>query len=173
MSLEKLQKLIEKQYPRPIRLEKTKKKRKELLHDFLIKFFTEWVNERATVYVDTKEVQTKTKGQHKTMRRSLGDIYMICKYYYPDIDLGDVVHELYINLPQSIQKGFRSSYCFALNKRTFYYDPDQANQVYNKTNNDEYGHPYRWYLSFFVEEEEEPEICPDCGEFIEDCECED
>jgi hypothetical protein len=152
MSLDKLQKRIESDYPRPIRLEKTKRKRKETLHEFLIKFLTDWNDEKDTIYADDKSRQTKA-GK----RRSLGDIFMICKYYYPDITLEEVLYELYVGLNEYFTSGYRSSYCFAMLKRTFYYDEDAKNAVYNKTHNDEYGNPYRYYLAFFKDPEPDDE----------------
>lgn len=150
--LKKLQSQIEESYPRPIRLEKTKKKRKETLREFLVLFFTEWNNEKNTIYVDNKEVQTDTKR-----RRSLGDIYMICKYYYPDTDLEAVLHELLIGLREHFPTGFRTSYCNTIFKRVWYYSESRQNGIYNQTKYDEYGNPYRFYMAFFVDTPEEVE----------------
>ncbi len=72
--------------PRPIRLERTLKRRRETLQEFLVLFFQEWNDEKNTIYVDDSSIQTET-GK----RRSLGDIYMICKYYYPDCTLNQVL----------------------------------------------------------------------------------
>lgn len=170
MSLKKLQKTIENNYPRAIRLEKTKKERKESLRDFLVKFFTEWNDNKNTVYVDTREVQTDT-GR----RRSLGDIYMICKYYYPKITLEEVLRELLIELDNYFESGFRTSYCFNICKRVWYYTPELKSFVYNKLKHDEYGNPYRYYMAFFGnidEDAEDEDICEQCEQSYEECECE-
>lgn len=147
MSLATIQKKIEKEYTRAIRLEKTKRKRKETLQEFLIMFFTVWCKEKQTVYVDNKEVQTGLKGNHGVPRRSLGDIYMLCKYYYPDVTLKEVVYELYVGLKEHFNKGYRTSWCNFIQKRVWYFDETRPNLFFDKTKNDEYGKPYRFYLA--------------------------
>lgn len=169
--LQELHQQIEASYPRPIRLEKTKKKREESLHEFLVKFFTDWNFEKETVYVDDHECQTDT-GR----RRSLGDIFMICKYYYPNVTLEEVIRELYIALPTTFSNGFRTSYCFTIDKRVWYYDEDEDNGVYNKTKHDEWDNPYRVYLRALdpnSSDEDDDEVCNDCGMVYDECECED
>lgn len=148
MKLEELQTIIEKEYSRPIRLEKTKRARKESPHEFLISFFTSWNCEKNTLYADDNTIQT---GAAK--RRSLGDIFMICKYYYPEITLAEVIYELYIALKEHFGNGYRTSYCHMLNKRVWYFDADRKNLFYDKTKYDEYGKPYRYYLSFFLQDD--------------------
>ncbi len=124
----------------PVRLEKTYKKRTETIEEFLVKFFKKWNNENNTIFVDTLEVQTAT-GK----RRSLGDIYMILKYYYPDTTLNEVLNLLYNTLPATFDSGFRASYCHTIKKKVWYYDSEDNNGVFDKTTNDEYGKPYRFY----------------------------
>lgn len=173
MSLENLKEQIESGYPRTIRLQGVKKKRKETLQEFLIKFFTRWNPEgvkadpekrKDTIFTDNKEVQTEA-GK----RRSLGDIYMICKYYYPDMTLEELLHELYISLPNHFEQGYRTSYCNTIKKRVWYFDETRKNLFYDKTTHDEYKNPYRYYVSLFVDDEEE--YCDECGELLDDCEC--
>ena len=173
MTLPKLQEQIEKDYPRTIRLQGVKKKRKEDLQEFLVKFFTKWNAEgpeadhdkrKDTIFTDNKEIQT-IAGK----RRSLGDIYMICKYYYPNMTLEDLLRELYISLPDYFEQGYRTSYCKMIKKRVWYYDAIRDNLFYDKTTHDEYGNPYRHYMSFFVDDD--GEYCDDCGELVDDCEC--
>ncbi len=103
---------------RAIRLEKLKKDRDgQTVEQFLIKFFTEWNDNRNTIYVDNRDIQTPI-GK----RRSLGDIYMICLYYFPECSLKDVLDILYNQLLSSMPDGFRSSYCSTINKRVWYFD---------------------------------------------------
>lgn len=128
--------------PRAIRVQGLLKRRKETLERFLIKFFTEWNLEKNTIYVDDSSIQTEA-GR----RRSLGDIYMICKYYYPDCTIEQIVGLLYNTLPTKITDGFRTSYCHRILKRVWYYDNTRNNIVADKTRNDEYGNPHRFYIN--------------------------
>jgi hypothetical protein len=136
-----LRKSIEKTYAgNEIRLEKTLRKRKESLQEFLIKFFEEWNEEKDTIYVTTQEVQTMA-GK----RRSLGDIYMICKYYYPNVTLEEVIRLLYITLPAHF-RGFRSCKCSQIHKRVWYYEDGLANNNANIGAADEYNHTMQYYI---------------------------
>lgn len=132
---------IDKAFPKPLKLANISKKKKESLHEFLIRFFTMLNNANATVFAGTKEIQTPA-GR----RRSLGDIYIICKYYYPNVTLEEVLGELYVGLPQHFPKGFRTSYCSFICKRVWYYSPNEPSAVYNKDTTDEYGRLYKTYL---------------------------
>ncbi len=127
---------------RPIRLERLLKRRTETLQRFLERFFQDWNEDRNTIYVDDSSVQTEM-GR----RRSLGDIYMICKYYYPTCTLNEVLNLLYNVLPTSMPDGFRTSYCNTILKRVWYFDEDQSTNQLNKTRNDEFGNNYQFYLT--------------------------
>ena len=116
---------------RDIRIQGVLKKREETLEEFLIKFFTKWNIEKNTIYVDNEKIQTQSKR-----RRSLGDIYKICKYYYPRCTLRQVAVLLYSTLSKKVP-GFRSSYCWTINKRVWYKGDHTG--FYNKTQEDEYG----------------------------------
>lgn len=115
--------------------------RRESIAEFLVKFFKNWNSTRNTIYVDDSTVQTEMNK-----RRSLGDIFAICRYYYPTCTLKEVAKALYVTLPETITDGFRSSYCSMINKRVFYYDNEEGNGVFDKTTNDETGHPHRWWI---------------------------
>ena len=140
-SFDEIEQTIIERNPRPIRLEKTLKRRRETLQEFLIKFFKEWNNEKKTIYVDDDSIQTNT-GK----RRSLGDIYMICKYYYPNCTLTEVLNLLYNVIPTIITRGFRTSYCSTIHKRVWYYSTTRDNIQTDKTNNDEFGKPFKFYV---------------------------
>ncbi len=127
---------------RPIRLERLLKRRTETLQRFLERFFQDWNKDRNTIYADDSSVQTEM-GR----RRSLGDIYMICKYYYPTCTLNEVLNLLYNVLPTSMPDGFRTSYCNTILKRVWYFDEDQATNQLDKTRNDEFGNNYQFYLT--------------------------
>jgi len=124
---------------RTIRVQGLLKRRKETLRDFIINFFEDWNDQKNTIYVDNREVQTDP-GR----RRSLGDIYMICKYYYPNCTVGDVfniLRELCEN-----ESGYRSSCCFTINKRVYYYDSGSSNNIFNRNQTDEFGFTYNDYV---------------------------
>lgn len=160
-----LTKTIEKQYNSPIRLEKFKRIRKETPEEFLIQFFKKWNTNRDTIYVETKNIQTP-----KNKRRSLGDIYMIMKYYYPDITIYDVIQLLYVTLHKGeLSDGFRSSHCRMIKKRVWYYDTNQGASIYGKSEKDEHGKIWRNYINalsryksqFESPEEDEPDEIDD------------
>ena len=120
--------------PDEIRLEATllKSVRKLTLEQFLIKFFKEYNNERNTIFVESRATQTEM-GK----RRSLGDIYKICKYYFPEITLKELMQLLYVDLIAI--EGFRSSKCSQISKRVWYYYQGSSNVLLNTNDDDEYG----------------------------------
>lgn len=136
-----LQNRIISDFTREIRLEKTLRKRRETLHEFLKLFFEEWNSTKRTVFVDDNTQQTST-GR----RRSLGDIYMICRYYYPNVTLTEVLQELYTKLPRELTNGFRTSKCSQIRKRVWYYEGG-VNQVLSTDVDDEYRHRPDWYTA--------------------------
>lgn len=124
----------------PVRLAKFfKKNLPATLEEFLQKFFVTYNNEHPTIYVESKKEQTSV-----SRRRSLGDIFLICKYYYPECTLKDVVQILFVTFPAKI-KDFRSSYCHTIKKRVFYYALGEGRLF--QDNVDEYGKDNQFYLS--------------------------
>lgn len=83
------------------------------LYDFLWYFFNEY-NKRSYTVDDTNTVQCAFNK-----RRSLGDIYRICRYYYPDITLEQVLKTL-ISLINSRDIG--ASRCSTIHKYVFHVD---------------------------------------------------
>jgi len=137
-----LVKNIEKYNYSPIRLEKLRKKREESPEEFLINFFKKWNLNRDTIYVESRKIQTP-KGK----RRSFGDIYMILKYYYPDITVYDVAKLLYVTLHKGeLSDGFRTSHCSMIKKRVWYYDTNQGASIYGRNDKDEFGKTWKNYL---------------------------
>lgn len=133
---------INRNNPRAIRIQGLLRRRRESLQEFLVRFFQEWNLEKNTIYVDDSAVQTAPNK-----RRSLGDIYMICKYYYPNCTLNEVLNLLYNVIPTIITRGYRTSYCFTINKRVWYYSENSANTVANQGQADEFGKNYQFYLN--------------------------
>lgn len=148
--LNKLQaKILAKERPTRIRI--LKKHRPDTVQEFLTRYFLEWNiaksddNERGgkdTIYVDTEDVQTVC-GK----RRSLGDLFILCRYYYPACTLKEVVKCLVDTLPKKITEGgFRSSWCNQITKRTYYFSRNHRREVHNTEKQDEYGFYYKDYL---------------------------
>lgn len=81
------------------------------LNGFLRSFFTKYNIEYNTVNLDN------SLQCHVNRRRSLGDIYLITKYYFPNITLKELIKELLW-----IQKNFgiNSQYCSDVRKHVFY-----------------------------------------------------
>lgn len=142
-----LEKLIISNYSSPIRIKGLLRKRKETLEEFLTKFITDWNLEKDTIYVETGIQQTDA-GR----RRSLGDIYMICKYYYKNITLNEVLNLLYNILKDNIDTGYRTCYCSTIKKRVWYYDENSEIRIFNEDQNDEYGNKYQFYLDNIINE---------------------
>jgi hypothetical protein len=125
---------------KPLRIRGLWKKRKETLEDFLTKFFNEWNEDKTTIYAGNSHLQTEP-GK----RRSFGDIYQICRYYYPGCTVKQVSDIIYRHLPTTVPR-FRSSYCNMINKRVFYKGSEgQVNQFFDTSKHDEYGMtPAQW-----------------------------
>jgi len=133
---------------RPIRLERLLKRRTETPKQFLIKFFASgedteaWNLTRDTIFVDDNTVQTP-----KNKRRSLGDIFMILKYYYPNITLKEVIQLLYVDLMNELHIGLRTSNCSEIHKRVWYYDEEEGGEFMQSSTRDEYGNNKQHYLT--------------------------
>lgn len=135
MDVKEIEKRIKDTYPQ-LRIKGLLKKRKETLKEFIVKFFEEWNEEKDTILADKDKV-----GKTDTLagcRRSIGDIYRICQYYYPRCTLNQIRKIVYTELFDDID-GFRSSYCYATKKRMFYVDEDEGMGVYNENTKDEFG----------------------------------
>jgi hypothetical protein len=144
MTIKNIEAIILAQNPRQIRVRGLLKKRKESLEEFLVKFFSNWNINRDTIYVDDETVQTEANK-----RRSLGDIYMICKYYYPNCTIKELLRLLYVHLPdnEGLDDGFRSSLCRRIEKRVWYYDNNKGAGLYNDDEKDEFDNDVDYYLA--------------------------
>lgn len=119
---------------KPLRLRGILKKRTETLEGFLQRFFTDWNSSRPTIYVGNGHTQTEPDK-----RRSLGDIFQICRYYYPNCTVEEVSKILY-SLVDTVPN-FRSSYCNQINKRVFYKGTEsQDAEFYDEEEADEFGY---------------------------------
>lgn len=131
-----------------IRLNKTLKNRKETPFEFLIKFFTIWnipntEKTKETIFVDNQGLQCETGA-----RRSLGDIYTLLKYYYPNITIKEIIKILYVDLfnYKAEEGNFRSSNCSIINKRVWYFTSSNHQELLEKNIKDEYGFKYNDYI---------------------------
>lgn len=119
---------------RPLRIRGLLKKRSETLQEFLEKFFRDWNNDKDTIYVGNGHLQTEP-GK----RRSIGDIFQICQYYFPDCTIKEVSDILLNKLPDTVSN-FRTSYCNMIHKRVFYKgEEDQETGQFDEEDEDEYG----------------------------------
>lgn len=148
-TLEAIEADIIRKYTRAIRLPQLLRARTETPLQFLTKFFKgtdnieAWNETRNTIYVDDNSVQTES-GK----RRSFGDIFMILKYYYPNITVKEVVALLYRDVfTGNLRLGMRSSNCGQIHKRVWYYDEDEGGQFMEAGQRDEYGNNKQFYLN--------------------------
>lgn len=142
MFFEELEQIILAQYPQKIRLQGLLKKRKETPKEFLWKFLTKWNKEKNTIFVVNHVVDTDT-GR----RRSIGDIFMILRYYYPEVTLREVIQWLYVDWITLGDENYRSSYCYTIHKRVWYNEEDSGkSSIINKESSDEYGIVYQKYI---------------------------
>lgn len=113
MDLEEIQKKLDNEPGLRLRGFKKKIIKDIKLEGFIDLFFTKYNNEYETIYIVAKREQTEP-GK----RRSLSDLYKICKYYYPDCTFEEVTNILY---KEAFDKNYlRSSHCYMTNRRMFY-----------------------------------------------------
>ena len=106
------------------------KKKSETFEEFKKQFFQR-NNDFDTIYSKSKTIQT-----NRGRRRSLGDIFMICRYYYPNISLDTVIAWLYS------RDYFKGQYCGTIKKRVWRMD---HSQMYHEDYKDEYGNSISYY----------------------------
>lgn len=134
-----LEKRIIDSYPRLIRFDKLNKtgRKDKTVEEFLVRFFKEFNDEKLTIYVDDKSTQTDVER-----RRSIGDIFMITRYYYPDVTLEEVYDFLMISGKKHFDNGFRSSFCSQILKYVFYYNGNATHNVANVDKRAEWNYTY-------------------------------
>jgi hypothetical protein len=84
----------------------------ETLENFVINFIKNYNNNYVTKYIKSGGTQTIA-----SKRRSLGDMFLIVKYYYPVITLRELVSILHTKVSQ---KGIASIICATINKRVWW-----------------------------------------------------
>lgn len=81
----------------------------DCLEDFIHNFLAVYNRQYKTITVDNKQEQTRA-GAH----RSLIDIFMICKYYFPSCTLKNVIKGLY-----ALNNSLCSQICNTINRRVY------------------------------------------------------
>lgn len=102
------------------------------LEEFIYKFLSDYSKRIITVNVPNEDLQTDI-GK----RRSAGDIFRICKYYYPSTTLEDVLKVLDAI---SGDNNIYSSICYMIHKRTYRHEEkeDKDGDVYDTSIKDEF-----------------------------------
>jgi len=109
----------------------------KFLNDFVLEFILDFNDRIPTVYVDSEEVQTEPKR-----RRSAGDIFRICRYYYPTCTFEEVLVIL-----DSIEagNGIKSQMCRGIKKRVF--SAADNDEIMHLDEKDEFGRKPGQYRS--------------------------
>jgi hypothetical protein len=108
------------------------------LESFLTNFLRVYNKKYITTYING-HVQCNS-GK----RRSLGDIYMICKNYYPECTLHEVIGLLYVVLPAQM-KDLGVIRCETIEKKVWYIYG--SSRFDSKEIDDEWGNNYKYYTS--------------------------
>lgn len=109
--------------------------RTDSLETFLENFFTSYNNKFSTYYKDSEKVQT-SRGRY----RSLGDVFLICRNYYPECTLAEVLYYMIEVLPAKI--ALFTWYCPDINKRVWFLRYNEVGDVHRR---DEFGYYYKDY----------------------------
>lgn len=107
------------------------------LKEFLINFFIDYNRNNHTFFVKGMYTQTTL-----AKRRSIGDIFLICKHYYPDCRLHEVLYLLHKVLPSEID--LYTWHCCNIQKRVWFINKTNT-RVGDESYKDEYGYKYRDY----------------------------
>jgi len=109
----------------------------DCLEDFIHNFLAVHNKDYKTITTDDKHEQTRA-GAH----RSLIDIFMICKYYFPNCTLREVIKGLY-----SLQSTLCSQVCTTINRRVYELEVTQSRLWQNHLDDkDEFGYTLDDYL---------------------------
>lgn len=125
-----------------IRLKGVLKKRKETLEEFLLKFFTKFNNEYETIFVENGYVFCDAQSR----RRSVTDVYKLCKYYYPKCTLLEIRDLMFVKFCNDIN-GWRSCFCGQVKRRVFYINEADGHEIYNMDVKDENGMTWNDWLN--------------------------
>ena len=138
MTLEQIKEQLENDYP-PMRLKGFYKKwiKKVPLNEFIIEFLKEHSLNFPTINTNNKTIICAN-----LKRRSLGDIYMICKYYYPKCTLEEVIKVLFSLVGEVT--GFRYTWCSQTERKMFYYAENRNTEI-QKYQRDEFDNIPNFY----------------------------
>lgn len=127
-----------KENPKKIRQKGLKKSEiPKTVEEFVEKFLSDYSKKYDSIYLNRKSQCSKGK------RRSLGEIFMICRYYYPTCTLKQVFKALH-KLVET-KRGYVTSWCRQTERRMWYYAKGRENYVYNTGRIEEYGYTFGEY----------------------------
>lgn len=103
------------------------------IEEFIKRFFKTYNNDLITAFADNGNEQTRAGA-----RRSGGDIFRICKYYYPKTTLEEVMKTIDKLHQEGLgdNKYLKSQVCRQVNKRV--YNTDSRTTVFHKEEKDEF-----------------------------------
>lgn len=136
-AVDKIKQIEEQLFNQPkIRLNKFLRKNKgSSVKEFIISFLSKLNNEYETIYYEDKKIHTPA-GK----RRSLGDIFILTKYYHSKATLKEVAQILHSLFNSKEVPNFRSSKCSQIKRRTFYKGaPTQSSELLQADEPDEFG----------------------------------
>lgn len=122
-----------------IRIKGLKRKRKETPLEFLYSFLTDWNERFPTIFLDGS-VQTPP-----SKRRSMDDLWMIMKYYYPTLTFKEFCQILYIDIHTFPR--IRTSPCSIIRKRVFYHNGRES-AIYDRNLKDQHGFKFKDYIDY-------------------------
>lgn len=109
----------------------------QTLEEFLFNFFGNYNPNYNTCYSDGERASEQTPAGK---RRSLSDIFLICRKYYPTCSLRDVIQYLYVDVFVKIPH-LRTLKCFVISKRVWWIAGEHAgvDKIKHTTISDEFG----------------------------------
>lgn len=124
-------------FNRPLRFDHDYEKHTNSISEFLSEFF-KLNNKYNTIYADDDTLQCPAK----TIRRSLIDIFLITRFYFPNTTLKSVIKNLYIHHEKTINIQF----CQMIRRRVYDGRQGKGAFVYNGEAKDELGFTVDEYL---------------------------
>lgn len=110
----------------------------DCLEDFIHNLLTVHNRTHRTLYLNNKTVQTRDRAH-----RSLIDIFLICRYYFPGCTLKEVIKGLY-----ALNSTLCSQICTTINRRVYELEVTQGRLWKNHLNDrDEFGYTEQDYLN--------------------------
>jgi len=108
------------------------------LENFIKNFFKEYNNSLGTFFAEDKGFKRDTAHTKIGARRSGGDVFLICKYYYPKCTLEEVMKIIDTLQVKGLGDGkyLKSQVCKQIKKRV--YNAEDRTTVYHPEKKDEF-----------------------------------